>query len=247
MSKSSTGFALLPMNAAGLCFNSGDRQIIDHLDLKLNAETLSVIMGPNGAGKSVLLRLLHGLLRPSAGQISWGNLGNPNEARIQQAMVFQQPVLLRRSVNANLEFVLKISGRNKNNKGNKEYRDALLDQVGLLALARQPARSLSGGEQQRLALARALATRPSVLFLDEPSASLDPASVMMIEKVVLDSHRNGTKCILVTHDVGQARRLADEVIFLHHGRLLEQSPAGVFFDKPRSDAALAYLQGRIVL
>lgn len=234
--------SLLPMTARGLCYSSGTRQIIDHMDLTLEHDVLSVVMGPNGAGKSVLLSLLHGLLTPSAGEIRWGRESDAAVARKRQAMIFQKPVLLRRSVKANLDFVFKIRGRTDNH-----FRDRLLEQVGLLAQSSQPARSLSGGEQQRLALARALATEPAILFLDEPSASLDPASAMMIEQVVLAAHRSGTKCIFVTHDTGQARRLADEIVFMHHGRLQEQTPAVEFFDKPRSPAAQAYLDGRIVL
>ncbi len=234
--------SLLPMTATGLCYTSGTRQIIDHIDLTLRANVLSVVMGPNGAGKSVLLSLLHGLVPPSAGEIRWGNQVETSAVRAQQAMIFQKPVLLRRSVRANLDFVLRIRGRM-----DASYRDQLLDQVGLLSQSGQPARSLSGGEQQRLALARALATQPAVLFLDEPSASLDPASAMMIEDVVLAAHREGTKCIFVTHDIGQAKRLADEVIFVHHGRLQEHSVASKFFSNPESTAASAYLDGRIVL
>jgi tungstate transport system ATP-binding protein len=201
-----------------------------------------MVMGPNGAGKSLLLRLLHGMLQPTGGSVLWGGQPLSKEIRKRQAMVFQRPVLLRRSVAANIDFVLKLGG-----KVEPERRDEILDHVGLLDHARQPARLLSGGEQQRLALARALALEPEVLFLDEPTASLDPASVLMIEQIVLGAHRRGTKIIFISHDIGQAKRLGDEIVFLHNGRLAEHTPAGRFFANPSSEAAQAYLEGRIVL
>ncbi|HEY5720378.1 MAG TPA: ATP-binding cassette domain-containing protein, partial [Gammaproteobacteria bacterium] len=162
--------------------------------------------------------------------------------RQQQALVFQRPVLLRRSVAANLEFVLGLRG-----PVDRERCRVLLRHVGLEARARQPARLLSGGEQQRLALARALALEPRVLFLDEPTASLDPASTATIERLVREAQAAGTKVVYVTHDIGQARRLADEVVFLHRGRLLEQTPAAGFFERPVSGEARDYLAGRLVV
>ena len=123
----------------------------------------------------------------------------------------------------------------------------MLAAAGLAGLARSPARLLSGGEQQRLAMARALSLAPEVLLLDEPTANLDPASTLAIEQLVQTAHDEGRKIVLVTHDVGQARRLADEVVFLHRGRVEEQSPAGSFFDAPASAQARAFLEGRLVL
>ena len=162
--------------------------------------------------------------------------------RLRQAMVFQRPVVLRRSVGENLDFVLRLRGSR-----DPARRDELLDHVGLLERARQPARQLSGGEQQRLALARALATDPEILFLDEPTASLDPASIAKIEDIVRDTERRGTKGVFITHDIGQARRLARDVVFLHNGRIAEHAPAADFFASPTSDAARAYLEGRLVV
>jgi tungstate transport system ATP-binding protein len=233
---------LLPLRVEGLTLEVGDKRLVDDIDLTLPAHTLTVVMGPNGAGKSLLLRLLHGLLPPTSGDIHWGDAPMSDAVRRRQAMVFQRPVLLRRSVAANIDFVLGLKG-----PVGRDRRDALLDHVGLLAYARQPARLLSGGEQQRLALARALALEPEVMFLDEPTASLDPASVYKIEENVRDAHRNGTKIIFVTHDLGQARRLADEIVFLHRGRLQRQSPAASFFANPVSEVAQAYLEGRIII
>jgi tungstate transport system ATP-binding protein len=213
--------------------------------LSLDPRSVTVVMGPNGAGKSLFLRLVHGLIAPTSGWISWGEVARGDATRSTQAMVFQKPVLLRRSVAANIDFVLH---HRTGSKAERRARcDELLTRVGLASQSEQPARLLSGGEQQRLALARALATRPKVLLLDEPTASLDPASVQMIEQIVLTASGEQTKVIFVTHDVGQARRLADDVAFLHHGQLVEHRPAAEFFAKPSSEAANAYLAGRIVL
>ena len=233
---------LLPLDAHGLRLEADNKRLIDNIDLKLPARTITMVMGPNGAGKSLLIRLLHGLLKPSAGTIRWG--GNPisKAVRIRQAMVFQRPVLLRRSVGANIDFVLKLKGDVA-----RERRNSILEHVGLIDHVNQPARLLSGGEQQRLALARALVMDPEVLFLDEPTASLDPASVQMIEEIVQAAHARGTKIIFITHDTGQAKRLADNIVFLHRGRLSEHTPACQFFTNPSSEPAQAYLDGRIVL
>jgi len=233
---------LLPMQATGVTLELGERRLVKDIDLSLPDGKFTVLMGANGAGKSLLLRLLHGLHHPTVGTIRWGGVAINDEIRRRQAMVFQKSVLLRRSVKANMDFVLGLTG-----KVNQEKRDQLLDQVGLLSRSKQPARLLSGGEQQRLALARALATNPRVLFLDEATASLDPASTLMIEEVVTAAYRNGIKVLFITHDLGQARRLADEVVFLHRGRLVEHSDAKQFFSNPTAEAAQAYLDGRILV
>ena len=225
-----------------LSYSAGGRRLVDAVDLTIASGTRTVIMGPNGAGKSLLLRLLHGLLIPDEGSIRWHNRPLDAEVRQQQSMVFQRPVLLRRSVAANVRFALKLRGR----AGNAEI-ERLLDEVGLADRAAQAARLLSGGEQQRLTLARALATGPKVLFLDEPTASLDPASTAAIEAIVTRAYQRGTKILFVTHDIGQAHRLADDVIFLNHGRVTEHTPAKTFFEAPASQAALDYLDGRLVI
>lgn len=233
---------LLPMRTKGLCLDIDGKPLVAGIDLTLASNGLTAVMGPTGAGKSLLLRLLHGLLEPTAGDIRWGGAPNSEAVRRRQAMVFQKPVLLRRSVAANIDFVLRLKGA-----ATPERRDEVLDRVGLLERAGQPARLLSGGEQQRLALARALAVEPEVLFLDEPTASLDPASVLKIEEIVSAAQARGTKVLFITHDVGQARRLADEVVFLNRGRLVEHAPAERFFAGPSSEVAQGYLEGRIVL
>jgi tungstate transport system ATP-binding protein len=233
---------LLPMEARDLVFEAGGKRLIDGIDLVLSAGPVTVVMGPNGAGKSLLLRLLHGMIAPTAGTVRWGGKPPTEEVRRRQAMVFQRPVLLRRSTSANIEFVLNQRGAASTGRCRE-----LLRQVELEGLASRPARLLSGGEQQRLALARALATEPEVLFLDEPTASLDPHSTATIERIVLAMHAHGTKIVFVTHDIGQARRLAQEVVFLHAGRVVEHAPAAQFFAKPVSPQAGDYLAGGLVL
>lgn len=230
----------MPLRVRDLVLRFGEITVLDHLSLDLGPRGCTMIMGPNGAGKSLLLKLLHGLMQPTAGQIDWGGQG-PTDVTSRQALVFQKPVLLRRSVRANIEFVLKARGKRPDESAE------FLDHVGLSHKADQPARLLSGGEAQRLSLARALATDPEVLFLDEPTASLDPASVLAIERIVSDARNRGVRIIFVTHDVGQARRMADDVVFMHRGRVAEHSRADDFFPDPQSSAARDFLNGRIVV
>jgi tungstate transport system ATP-binding protein len=231
--------AILPLRVRNLVLRFGEVTVLDGLELDLGPTGCTMVMGPNGSGKTLLLKLLHGLISPTAGKIVWGDR-KPSDVIMRQALVFQKPVLLRRSVAANLDFVLKTRGKDP------ERRDALLDYVGLAHKMHQPARLLSGGEAQRLALARALATDPDVLFLDEPTASLDPGSILVIERIVGEARARGVRIVFVTHDIGQARRMADDVVFLHRGRVAEHSEATDFFCEPRSVAARDYLNGRIV-
>lgn len=233
---------LLPGIARNVSFKASGKQLINSIDLTLTSDLITVIMGPNGSGKSLLLRLLHGMLKPSSGSILWGGQTLSKPVRKRQAMVFQRPVLLRRSVAANIDFVLKLRG-----KIQEKWRTDILRAVGLLDRANQPARLLSGGEQQRLALARALVLEPDILFLDEPTANLDPTSVALIEEIVLTAHKQGTKVIFVTHDIGQAKRLADDIIFLHRGAVFEHTPAEQFFKKPVSSQAANYLDGSLLI
>jgi len=237
---------LLPLAVHDLSWHVGDTPLLRRIDLALEARAgCTAIMGPNGAGKSVLLRLLNGLIAPSAGSIRWNGRPPDADVRRRQAFVFQRPALLRRSVHDNLDFVLRlVPGSNR--AGRAARADTLLALAGLTGRERTPARRLSGGEQQRLALVCALATEPEILFLDEPTASLDPASTQAIERIVVDSVTAGTAVVLVTHDAGQARRLADSVIFLAAGRVTEHTPGETFFTEPRSDEARDYLTGRLV-
>lgn len=234
--------SLLPLKVSGLSFSVKRKPLLSKLDLEIKSAGISVILGPNGAGKSLLVRLLHGLLKPDQGQIIWNGRMLDLSIRKQQAMVFQKPVLLRRSVEANIKFVLK----NNAPDGRHECED-ILQQAGLLSQRHQPARLLSGGEQQRLALARALATSPQVLFLDEPTASIDPGSTLRIENLLTVTRDSGVKLILVTHDIGQAHRLAGDVLFMHHGQILEHTDAESFFKQPQSAEANAFLHGELIV
>lgn len=207
-------------------------RIIDNITLKVGAGR-TAILGPNGAGKSTLLRLMHGLLRPSEGKLHWPET-------LSQGMVFQRPVMLRTTALANVEYGLKLRGADKVER--KQEALAALARVGLADFADRPARRLSGGEQQRVALARVWALEPQVLFLDEPSASLDPASSREVERIIHEIAAAGTRIVMTTHNLGQARRIAEEVIYLEGGRVLEQTPAEPFFRQPQTAAARCFLQ-----
>jgi tungstate transport system ATP-binding protein len=236
--------SILPLRLEQVCFAAGGHSVLERVSLDFHFGSRTVILGPNGAGKSLLLRLCHGLLRPTGGTIRWALKDDP-ELRRRQAMVFQRPVLLRRSVAGNVSFALAARGVPRLQRRRIVRR--ALEQVGLAALGRRPARVLSGGEQQRLALARAWALTPQVLFLDEPSANLDPGATRLIEDIIDAIHREGTTVIMTTHDLGQARRHADQVVFLHRGRLLEHAPATRFFSQPASAEARMFLAGELLV
>jgi tungstate transport system ATP-binding protein len=231
--------AALPLLAEGLGYAAGGVAILQDVSLAVEAGPPLLVIGPNGAGKSVLLRLLHGLLAPTAGRIRWAGAGAKHDA-----MVFQRPVMLRRSVLANMEYPLALAGLPRATR--RVRARAALEEAGLAGLAVRPARRLSGGEQQRLALARAAALAPEVLFLDEPCASLDPAATRAVEAAIAGIAARGTKIVMTTHDLAQARRLAGEVGFLHRGRLLEWAPAAAFFAGPASPEAAAFLRGELL-
>lgn len=236
---------LLPLRVNGLNLCLGGRQVLNGLGFELTGDGVTVVLGSNGAGKTLLLRVLHGLLRPDAGEVSWNGL-HPRAARPCQGMVFQRPVMLRRSVVANIRFALHARGVARQLWS--ERVAMALELANLQALAQTPARRLSGGEQQRLAIARAWVAHPAVLFLDEPTASLDPRGVRAIEALIARVRAAGTRVILTTHDLGQARRLADDVLFLAGGRLLEHSASRSFFAErgPATPEAAAFLRGDLI-
>lgn len=233
---------MLPLVLDRLTYAIGGQTIIDGITTVIEAGPRTVILGPNGAGKSVLMRLCHGLLRPTAGCVDWqGN--RPRQGRRGQAMVFQRPVMLRRSAVDNVAYGLALAG-----VGRRECRLRavdVLEAVGLAHLASKPARVLSGGEQQRLALARAWALGPEVLFLDEPTANLDPGAARDVEALIGQIHAGGTKIIMTTHNLGQAQRLGDEILFICAGRLVERAPVTTFFRQPASSEAAAFLKGEL--
>jgi tungstate transport system ATP-binding protein len=233
--------SILPLTVTDLRYSTRGSELIRGMSFTLGAGTRSVIMGPNGAGKSLTLRLCHGLLRPASGRIEWA--AAPGDGR-RHAMVFQRPVMLRRSARANMHHALSLAGI----AGPARRRRAAeaLEHFGLASLADRSARLLSGGEQQRLAIARAWSLRPQVLFLDEPTSSLDPAATKAIEEMIAAIHAEGVKIVMTTHDLGQAHRVADDVLFLNHGRLLEHTPAAQFFDQPQSEHARAFVRGELL-
>ncbi len=232
--------AIFPLEARGLRVRFGDTDVLHGLDFRLEGATRTVVLGANGAGKSVLLRALHGLVAPAAGEVLWA--GSRERPRAQ-AMVFQRPVMLRRSALANAAYALAVNGI-AGRERERRAREAL-ERVGLAHLAARQARVLSGGEQQRLALARAWSLRPQVLFLDEPTASLDPSAAHEVERVIGEIRASGTKIVLTTHNLGLARRLADDLLFLHQGRLAEHSAVERFFAAPGSPEAEAFLKGEL--
>jgi tungstate transport system ATP-binding protein len=233
---------ILPVRAKGLAYSAGGRTLVGPLDFEVEAGPNTVILGANGAGKSVLMRLLHGLLAPSAGSVTWTD---PDQERVRraQAMVFQRPVMLRRAALANITYALELARVPRAEREGLAFE--ALESVGLRHLAHRPARVLSGGEQQRLALARAWALHPEVLFLDEPTASLDPGATREIETVIKAFDAAGTKIVMATHNLGQARRLGDEVLFLHEGRLVERASVEKFFKQPVAAEAAAFIKGEL--
>ena len=239
------GAPVLPITATGLCIERNGRRLLDVPEIAVSGPPLSVILGPNGAGKSLLLRTLCGLVQPDRGSVLWGGAAPSRALALKLGLVFQKPVLLRRSALANIVYILRLAGVPWRER--KAQALAALDHAGLAELASSPARLLSGGEQQRLQVARAMSVAPDVVFLDEPTASVDPASTGAIEDLVREAAATGTKIVLVTHDLAQARRMAEEVIFMHRGQIVERAAASGFFSQPQSEAARAYLAGRIVL
>jgi tungstate transport system ATP-binding protein len=234
--------SILPLRLHDVSFAAGGRTIIDGVSLELDAGPRTIVLGPNGAGKSVLMRLCHGLLAPTSGRIEWASAERPGERR-RQAMVFQRPVMLRRSAVANVEYALGLAGVLAVER--TQQARAALESVGLGHLAERSARVLSGGEQQRLALARAWALRPEVLFLDEPTASLDPGASAEVERIIQAIRDAGTKIVMCTHNLGQARRLGDEILFLNQGHLAERAPVERFFKAPASAEAQAFIKGEL--
>ena len=222
--------AILPLRLDNVSFEAGGKRLIKDMTCTFETGPRTVIVGPNGAGKSLFLRLCHGLLTPSEGRVIWQGT-NGADPRAHQAMVFQRPVMLRRSVSANIDYALKL--RNIPRHQRRQIIDECLSRTGLGRLRDHPARVLSFGEQQKL-------------FLDEPTASLDPAATHSVEEIILAIHQQGTRIIMTTHDLGQAKRMADEVMFLNRGRLLERAPVGKFFDQPDNDLARAFVRGELL-
>ena len=238
--------SILPLTAEHVCFEADGKRLIDGIDLTVRKGECLALIGPNGAGKTLLLRLLHGLLTPSGGRVLWASAnGSPGDGSIagrrRHAMVFQKPVMLRRSAEANVAHALRAAGHGRFD-ATRRARDAL-ERYGLAGLARRPARVLSGGEQQRLSIARAAALAPELLFLDEPSSALDPGATRQVEAMLADLHGAGTTIVFTSHNLGQARRLATRVGFLNRGRLVEVGTPADILHHPRESETRAFIAG----
>ena len=228
----------LPIYIKDLSLILDERKILSSLNLSINSDDVTVIMGPNGAGKSLFLKILNGILTPTSGCITWNNKKQFSDTLNTQAFVFQKPILLRRSVIANLDYMDSVLGYKK-----KISKDRLLEIVQLKKQKNQPARMLSLGEQQRLSLIRSLMLRPNLLLLDEPTANLDPASTKIIEDIILNLKMMGIKIIFVTHNILQAKRIADDIIFLNEGKMVEHLNKQEFFSNSKSIEVQNYLNG----
>jgi tungstate transport system ATP-binding protein len=233
----------LPVRLVEVRILAGEVAILDGVTLTLDAGPPSVLIGPNGAGKTTLLRAAMGLIPVTSGLITWG--GREVSPPTRRAIMFQRPAMLRRSTAGNIRYALAAAGVPR---ARREARVAeLMADVGLTGLERRPARRLSGGEQQRLALARTLARDPALLFLDEPTASLDPAATKAIEDIVRTVTVRGVKVVMSTHDLGEAKRIGGEIVLLHRGRLIESGPAAQFFAAPRSEQARKFIAGELLV
>jgi len=217
--------------------------ILDRVSLTLAPGAPSVLIGPNGSGKTTLLRMAMGLIAPTRGRVTWG--GHEAAGPVRRAIVFQRPAMLRRSALGNVRYALAAAGVPRTERHARAGE--LMALVGLAGLERRPARRLSGGEQQRLALARALARSPEVLFLDEPTASLDPAATKAIEDIIRDVVTRGVKVVMATHDLGEARRVGGVILLMHRGRIAESAPASEFFNSPKTEEARRFLAGELLM
>jgi len=234
---------ILPLSLKNIDYEVNGQRYLKDINLTIEDCEATVILGPNGAGKTLLLRTCHRLLRPTRGTLQWKNEKIARQPS-SQAMVFQRPVMLRRSVRSNINYALKVCGVPQSEQ--HQRLNTALQSAGLSHLANRPAKKLSGGEQQRLALARAWAFRPQVMFLDEPAAHLDPGAARQIEEMLQQIQQSGTRIIMVTHDLGQARRIAKRVVFMYRGRVLENRSAEHFFHSPHSEEARAFIAGDLL-
>jgi tungstate transport system ATP-binding protein len=233
----------LPIVLEEVTLTARNVTILDRVSLALAAGAPTIVVGPNGSGKTTLLRVAMGLVPPSHGRVCWG--GCADAAPNRRAIVFQRPVMLRRSAAGNLHYALRAANVPRAERAARV--EDLLALVGLAGIGPRPARRLSGGEQQRLALARALAKDPQVLFLDEPTASLDPAATKAVEDVVRAVAARGIKVVMATHDLGEARRLAGEIVLMHRGRIVEVADAATFFGNPATPEARRFVAGELLV
>lgn len=237
--------AVRPVTAINLLIERKNRVLLDVAEAHFSGANLTAVVGPNGAGKSLLLKVIAGVLAPDRGIVLWGGKVPSRAQYSKLSLLLQSPVLLKRSVLGNIEFALKAAGVSRREIGRRS-RSALED-ANLMDIANTHARLISGGEKQRLALARAMAIEPEVLLLDEPVAALDPSSMLAIEAMICTARERGTTVVLVTHDLAQARRLGDRIIFMLNGRIAEQGDTAGFFRSPQTREAKAFVRGEIVI
>ncbi len=235
---------ILPLQLQDLRYRVGDLDLLGPINLTLEAKLKTLVIGPNGAGKSLMLKLCHGLLKPSSGQIKW--MGSDKQAADRhQSFVFQHPIMLRRTSLENVAYPLKIRGLPQDERNERAIE--VLKMTGISHLADRPALKLSGGEKQKLSLARSWATRPEVLFLDEPTANLDPRSTHDMENLINQIYQTGTKIIMTTHDMPQVRRLADEICFIHQGKIIEHGPVNKLLESPENPMTAAFVNGELLI
>lgn len=233
----------LPLVLEDVTLRAREVTILDRVSLTFAAGAPTMLVGPNGSGKSSLMRVAMGLVPASGGRVSYG--GRTDVPPTRRAIVFQRPVMLRRSAAGNLTYALAAAGMKRAERG--AAAQELLDRVGLSALSERPARRMSGGEQQRLAIARALAKHPEILFLDEPTASLDPAATKATEDIIRTIAGQGIKIVMATHDLGEARRLGGEIVLMNRGRIVEAADTQTFFTSPKTDAARRFVAGELLV
>ena len=233
----------MPIKVKKLNFEKVHRKLLKDISCEIKGKGITIILGPNGAGKTLFLKCLHGLINSSAGEITFANKTLNTNVRKQQSMVFQSPILLRRSVFKNISFALQ----QRTKIINKEKILNVLKRVDLLNMVNENAIFLSGGEKQRLSLARAIVTLPKVLFLDEATSNLDPYSIQIIENIIKEVNKQGTKVIAVTHDLLQAKRLAHDIIFINKGKVCEFTGAKIFFSKPKSKEGKLFMAGKLIV
>lgn len=231
---------MFPIRIRDVYFQPNGRPVLNGVNLELGDEGITLVLGPNGAGKSVLLRTLCGLITPSGGRIDWGDGASPERGVM---MVFQHPMILRSSVLDNVALALRPHRVAREIRYRKAR--AMLERVGLAERAGDSARQLSGGERQRLALARAWLTSPRLLLLDEPTASLDPSATAEVERIVREIRTDGTRVLMTTHNLGQATRLGDDVVFMSAGKVREHATVQRFFSRPSSEEARLFIEGEL--
>ena len=224
-----------------LVSNKGERNLINIPNLQFDSKSISVIIGPNGAGKSLLINLIQGLIIPSTGTIKVKSL-TTDDNRKKVSIMMQKPVFLRRTTEQNIQFVLELN----KDKRKVSYLD-VLERFDLIAQKKNLANKLSGGEKQRLALALAICTNSKILLLDEPTANADPLTTIKIEKIIKEEAIAGKKILLVTHNIPQAKRLGQDIAFIHRGKVLEHCDKAVFLNHPKVKEINQFLEGEILI